>query len=185
MSQAYDLPPAPDVSTPAETIEMLEQTHANAQALLQAEVVMLGVQLARRFEEIVTLTQLLDAREAMQTQRRQLERQLTRARRVPRAGWVGRLVSRHSLPLLLRQQLVLRRSPHFDAEWYTRNVPDLEGMDPGVHYLRTGAYDCVDPGPNFSTIGYYLANPDVIDAGWPALVHYELYGRDQGRPLGL
>ncbi|MCX7568031.1 hypothetical protein OS189_16940 [Sulfitobacter sp. F26169L] len=80
---------------------------------------------------------------------------------------------------------LLEKSTLFDAQWYLSRDAGLRASDmsPAEHYLRAGAYEGRDPGPGFDTMGYYLANPDVAAAGWPALAHYEAYGRDENRAL--
>ncbi|WP_226629320.1 rhamnan synthesis F family protein [Alloyangia pacifica] len=81
------------------------------------------------------------------------------------------------------------RSPYFDRAWYVRRY--LSGTRPvsaALHYLREGAAAGFDPGPGFSTRGYLAAHPDVAAAGVNPLLHYERYGRAEGRemlpPLG-
>ena len=71
-----------------------------------------------------------------------------------------------------------------DAEWYLELYPDVakENIDPLEHYVLYGAYELRDPGPRFSAFKYHKANPDVTDAGCPALLHYLQHGRDEGRP---
>ena len=54
-------------------------------------------------------------------------------------------------------------------------------MDPVQHYARHGAFAGFDPGPRFSTGAYLSANPNVAASGMNALVHYEKYGRAEGR----
>lgn len=77
----------------------------------------------------------------------------------------------------------LHGSDLFDADWYLGAHEDLRraGQDPAEHHVRSGAFEMRDPGPGFSTLAYYLANPDVAAGGWPALVHWEMYGRAEGR----
>ena len=106
-------------------------------------------------------------------------------------GWrlssaVGRRPDGLAGPRRLRFQIAaLRSSELFDAAWY-REVGAPEGLgrwSAEEHYARLGAFEGLDPGPSFSTMGYYLAHPDVAEAGHPALVHYLLHGRAEGRVL--
>ena len=46
-----------------------------------------------------------------------------------------------------------------------------------------GASEGRDPGPLFSTRAYFETYPDVADAGVNPLVHYLLYGRNEGRQI--
>jgi GT2 family glycosyltransferase/glycosyltransferase involved in cell wall biosynthesis len=80
---------------------------------------------------------------------------------------------------------IVRRSPLFDAGWYSRSFPDAEalGMGPAEHYLRIGARLGRNPSPLFDGQAYLAANPDVAAAGMNPLVHFELSGRAEARPL--
>ncbi|QGM94552.1 GSCFA domain-containing protein [Methylocystis rosea] len=80
---------------------------------------------------------------------------------------------------------VISGSKFFDREFYLSQVSraTLSGMDPVQHYACLGALAGLDPGPRFSTNAYLSANPDVAASGMNALVHYELYGRAEGRRL--
>jgi hypothetical protein len=75
----------------------------------------------------------------------------------------------------------------FDADWYLRQYPDIAAskVDPVVHYLGYGASEGRDPGPGFSTRGYFVRNPDVGADGMNPLVHYLRYGKAEGRSSGL
>lgn len=74
-------------------------------------------------------------------------------------------------------------SPYFDKDWYVEkyNIPD--DIDPVYHYLKEGYKKGFNPGPNFSTNEYYECNRDVRNNDMNALLHYELYGRNEGRAL--
>ncbi len=76
------------------------------------------------------------------------------------------------------------RSPYFDRSWYVRRyLPGARPVFAALHYLREGAAAGFDPGPGFSTRGYLAAHPDVAAAGVNPLLHYERYGRAEGREL--
>jgi glycosyltransferase involved in cell wall biosynthesis len=77
----------------------------------------------------------------------------------------------------------VRQSIFFDPDWYRQKYGDVpEGADPAEHYLTTGSELGRDPGPAFSARGYLEANPDVAETGYDPLVHYERYGKFEGRP---
>lgn len=80
---------------------------------------------------------------------------------------------------------IVRRSPHFDAEWYLAQNKDIAGrnMDPALHYVRHGGTEGRSPGPNFNGTAYMAANPDLIGKGVNPLVHYVLHGEKEGRAI--
>ncbi len=85
-------------------------------------------------------------------------------------------------PSLSKQAKALVQSAYFDSTWYAKAYPDCGGpAKAAVHYLREGAFVGNDPGPRFSTTGYYQRNPDVAESDWAALAHYEFYGKAEGR----
>ena len=90
-----------------------------------------------------------------------------------------------ALPRLRSQIAALRSSELFDAAWYREvGVPGgLGRWSAEEHYARLGTFEGLDPGPSFSTMDYYHAHPDVAEAGYPALVHYLMHGRAEGRLL--
>ncbi|WP_241732806.1 hypothetical protein [Aeromicrobium phoceense] len=57
----------------------------------------------------------------------------------------------------------LRASALFDGAWYLRAYPEVvtTGLSPALHYLRHGAAEGKDPGPDFSTRRYLAKHPLV------------------------
>lgn len=86
---------------------------------------------------------------------------------------------------LRRDRQIVARSPYFDRAGYVARNPDVSssGLDPADHYLRFGAAEGRDPGPDFRSRAYLAANPDVARTGMNPLVHYERFGRAEGRAL--
>jgi hypothetical protein len=80
------------------------------------------------------------------------------------------------------RQLIVR-SGMFNESWYLHHNPDVANskIDPLSHYLRFGAYEGRDPGPDFDSDWYTSCNPDVASAGVNPLVHYLTVGRFEGR----
>lgn len=154
------------------------QYDAELQALLRAEILALRAELAQRDAEINALMHGSDEKAIT----RAIEYELNR----DAFGWLRIRLRR------LRHRLALRRqagavavSEYFDSNWYAEHVPECDGPDNAVvHYLKRGAFAGLDPSPGFSTNAYYRANPDVAAAGWPALAHYVLHGKAEGRRLG-
>ena len=66
-----------------------------------------------------------------------------------------------------------------DREWYLQRYSDLaEGTDPALHYVTRGWLEGRDPNPEFSTRWYSACYPNL---GMNPLVHYLIWGRDEGR----
>ena len=103
-------------------------------------------------------------------------------RRAPlRSGACGGPKWRRSLKRSRDLKLV-RNSGYFDAAWYRQRYAAILGRkDPARHYLEAGARGDCDPGPEFSSAGYLAANPDVAAQGLNPLLHYERYGKVEGR----
>lgn len=78
---------------------------------------------------------------------------------------------------------LLRNSKLFDAKFYLESNRAIAraGVDPVLHYLRTGAKDGLDPSAEFSTTAYLKANPDVQRSGNNPLIHFLRSGRVEGR----
>ena len=151
------------------------------QAHLRNEIRMLRDLLAEREAEIETLLELVDETSAGGTKHNRAvgpETTMLVQFRVWLSSKLHRIVH-HS------KYASLERSPLFDTQWYARAYSDCGGPEGAcAHYLRQGAFDGNDPGPDFDTNGYYAANPDVRAAGWPALAHYLLHGKREGRHIG-
>jgi hypothetical protein len=77
----------------------------------------------------------------------------------------------------------IRRSELFDREFYSQSNNDLKDMDPAVHYLQYGGFEGRDPSPRFSSATYLTENLDVAACTMNPLLHYELFGRKEGRSL--
>jgi glycosyltransferase involved in cell wall biosynthesis len=92
---------------------------------------------------------------------------------------------RAPLPSAERSRIrnVVATSPLFDRAWYLARYREVResGVDPVDHYIDEGAFRGFDPGPGFSSYGYYLLNPDVLTSGTNPLFHYEIAGRAENR----
>ena len=143
-------------------------------ALLRAEILALKEEVRQRDAEVVALRQPLAAQRSRPYHR--LRNVLTSLRRQS-------MLLRHGLSFR-RQVAAVEGSEFFDADWYTARYPICGGAPTAaIHYLRSGAFEGLDPGPDFDTSAYLRANPDVAAARMPALAHYLLHGRAEGRRL--
>lgn len=73
--------------------------------------------------------------------------------------------------------------PHFDADYYRAQYPDVVAadMDPLTHYLTHGWREGRNPTSGFSTRDYVSTYKDVSEAGINPFLHYVNYGRAEGR----
>lgn len=76
---------------------------------------------------------------------------------------------------------IIKDSPLFDAEYYQRNYKLKPDADPVRHFLIFGWRKGYNPSRDFSTYAYLCKYPDVAQAGINPLVHYEVFGRNEGR----
>jgi len=76
----------------------------------------------------------------------------------------------------------VRNCETFDPEFYTAQA-GLAGssVDPAEHYVTAGVYAGLQAGPDFDTMQYMVANPDVAAARIVPVVHFDTYGRGEGR----
>lgn len=74
----------------------------------------------------------------------------------------------------LDQIRLIEGSLLFQARWYLKRYPDvaLAGINPASHYLRSGAGEGRDPGPDFSTRDYMAEHPEAGADGTNPLVHF-------------
>jgi chromosome segregation ATPase/cephalosporin hydroxylase len=78
---------------------------------------------------------------------------------------------------------VLDKSKVLNKEWYLEQYEDVarSGMSPAEHYIRYGAAEGRQPGPDFDTEWYVTNYPDVTESGVNPAVHYLKYGKKEGR----
>lgn len=157
-----------------ETEEPAAESHAALEAFLREEIATLSARREVRYAELAALIRRAETAEAARAMIARLaEVRIARLSR-PFGRWRDALRR-------WRQARALRAEPLFDAAWYRAQGGDLAGHTPEMHYLLIGYLQCRDPGPEFGTLAYYTANPDVIASGTPALAHYLEHGRAEGR----
>lgn len=79
---------------------------------------------------------------------------------------------------------VIAASPFFDEAYYRTAAQLAPGADAASHYLEAGAAAGLEPSEKFSGEEYLTLNPDVAAAGMNPLLHYERFGRAEGRRVG-
>jgi len=77
----------------------------------------------------------------------------------------------------------LNRSPLFDREFYLNGNPDVkeEGMDPLVHFIKTGWHEKREPSLLFDSKYYTTQNPDIKKTEEIPLNHYLMKGIAENR----
>lgn len=79
---------------------------------------------------------------------------------------------------------LIANSPYFDAEYYRRNDPDLDGCrDLAEHYLKRGGFDRLDPSESFCSDEYLEIHRDVWYTQVNPLVNFEKEGRPNGHEV--
>ena len=81
-------------------------------------------------------------------------------------------------PELQREAELLANSPLFDSKWYYEQYPDIATAKINAieHYLRSGAAEGRNPGPDFDGNWYLQEYPDVAASGHNPLLHYLEHG---------
>jgi Glycosyltransferases involved in cell wall biogenesis len=88
-------------------------------------------------------------------------------------------------PQQIEEIKVVRASRLFDAEWYRETYAETlhNYFDAATHYVIIGANDLLNPSPMFSTRFYFQKHPDIRKSGINPLMHYEKWGRSEGRVI--
>lgn len=193
---------------PSDAARVAEDLRAALDAR-QDDIAKLGEALAREKErrqsEIASLGQLLDnSRRKLVETERALEQKSAELHEALETQNIRDVLgaTRDTLnaalanPLAFRQQQrarnkinedmrLIEASGLFDAQWYVQRYPDLAGgkISPLRHFVRYGAYELRDPGPDFSSEKYHKHNPDVTAHGMAGLVHYVRSGKSEGREI--
>ncbi|HVI43004.1 MAG TPA: rhamnan synthesis F family protein [Anaerovoracaceae bacterium] len=94
--------------------------------------------------------------------------------------------SNHEWPLVdFITSETIYRDPHpfFSSSHYLANRKDVcnLGINPLLHYLRSGHREACYPHPLFDNAFYFQQYPDVASSGIPPLMHFVASGRFEGR----
>ena len=73
--------------------------------------------------------------------------------------------------------------PLYSTAYYLAQHPELSGsgVNPLVHYLRSGAHTGANPHPLFDTAFYLHKYTDVVESGMNPLIHFLDHGAHEGR----
>jgi hypothetical protein len=100
------------------------------------------------------------------------------------AWWSGRLRFRRAARewRSWKTERMLRKSPLFDRYWYLATYSDIAecGIDPLLHFIRSGAAEGRRPNCCFDTEWYLSRHPELAAAGTNPLIHYIEHGEAAG-----
>jgi hypothetical protein len=198
----FESKPCPDKRVKYPIGTYMKVSFKKSQVLIGAEIQKLQELLDSRLNAIISLTKILEEKEEANLEKiERVEQELFDVRKkyqvklklatiAQRIFYEGHEVS---MPPIVQQVIHVSTSRLFDLDWYLKGSPNFEKLQffalgdtkilAAEHYVRIGCYEGRDPGPEFNTLDYYSSNEDVLTEGWPALLHYELFGRLENRPL--
>lgn len=80
---------------------------------------------------------------------------------------------------------IIKNSSLFDWKWYKAkyDIADNDSLSVARYFLESGWEKSQDPSPFFSVDSYLDFYPDVKKAKINPLMHYELFGRNEGRKI--
>ncbi len=81
---------------------------------------------------------------------------------------------------------IIIKSPYWDESWYLSyyQLDKQANVNPAMQYLGSAGRSR-NPGPFFNSMEYLLLNPDVGARGVNPLLHYEMFGWKEKRPVSL
>ncbi|MDD5960329.1 MAG: CDP-glycerol glycerophosphotransferase family protein [Methanobrevibacter wolinii] len=84
-----------------------------------------------------------------------------------------------------KDYLYIAKSNYFDEKWYSEhyNIVNKRRLDPAGHYLKIGGIKGYNPSTKFNSKNYFKANPDLKNLKINPLLHYEKYGKKEGREI--
>lgn len=177
MDQIQDIFSTTGEADPSQMVLALEKSQEAVVSLLRAEIALLEQNVASRFDEIAALTRRIETLQEVHRSYSMIRDDLERARR-------PNMLKRFTNVLFGRKRIALiAKSPLFDAVWYAERYADVHPKRAARHYMQQGSLKGYDPGPDFCTMDYYMASPDVAEQGIAALLHYEMFGRREERAL--
>lgn len=152
--------------------------------------------LATRFDELANLAKLLEVSErtlmAREAELESVKKSLERFRNTLswKAAKPARLISerlnknKKGGKKELHLELI-KESGLFNVEWYQKICPELSKLPltPIEHYLSIGYKMGLNPSEEFDGNLYLERYPDVAKEGVNPLIHYILFGKNEGRTI--
>jgi predicted O-methyltransferase YrrM len=84
---------------------------------------------------------------------------------------------------IMKNSMIIRRSPYFCKSYYLENNPDVAQtkIDPATHYLLYGGFEGRNPSNKFNSAFYLMRYPDLRLTKMNPLLHYLRYGIKENR----
>ncbi|NTT87277.1 hypothetical protein [Tabrizicola fusiformis] len=163
-----------EVDWTARALDTARQAEAEATARADqaiAEQTRLTARLAAEAKAAEAARAQLDKLKA-ETARRDAQRLVQVKLRGWQVEWLlaqgGRLGRRNgpSGGALAQEIAAVAGHPLFNADWYRATYPDLRDspLPPAEHFLRHGLFEGRNPGPDFVTLAWFVANPEALTA---------------------
>ncbi|WP_234744990.1 hypothetical protein [Burkholderia sp. WTPI3] len=148
-----------------------------------------------RFDELATLTKLLEARNhqiflatsaCMASEGKLLAMKESfswKATKLARTIFKSISKRRGNVKSSQYIRYLIEKSSYFDSDWYVSHHPEVSGsgLIPIQYFVDHGLAKWHDPGPNFSCDKYIGKYPDVAISGIPPFLHFIRHGLSEGR----
>ena len=165
--------------------KFLEQDQAfaaNTIADLKKENQRLEISLSQRFDELATLTQMLEEKDKTVK-----EEKVNGGSEYKRKKTINFNILNPKKSRLTKKQKkdyeILKNSEYFDANWYLQQYPDAGNSekDAITHFILVGAKKGYNPSSEFNMQWYLDSYPDVREEKINPLLHFITFGRNEGR----
>ena len=152
--------------------------------------------LATRFDELANLAKLLEVSErtlmAREAELESVKKSLEKFKNT--LTWKAAKPARITSERLNKNKKGGKKEQHiglikdsglFDVEWYQKICPELSKLPltPVEHYLSIGYKMGLNPSEKFNGNLYLERYPDVAEEGVNPLIHYILFGKNEGRTI--
>lgn len=175
-------------------LERDQQVAADKISTLAGSELALQQSLNERFDELATLTNLLQQKEQQyEATLSQLQATQSRLNKQQQAAVTGKIKNRFETAKQRRAKAkqfaldvdLLRQSELFDEAWYLKQHPEAAKHKLGAagHYLEKGVALGANPSAAFDGNWYLNTHQDVKDAGMNPLFHYLKFGHKESRLL--
>ncbi|WP_152558953.1 coiled-coil domain-containing protein [Endozoicomonas numazuensis] len=172
-----------------ENNKLLEEDQAAAARIiedLKKENQKLERSLNERFDELATLTKILEEKSQISTPLKSEDASIKLNNKQSVSFSFNRLkpISRLSKKQKKDYEF-LKESEYFSAKWYLSEYPEVGRSEKEalMHFILVGAGKGYSPSFRFNTKNYIEDYPDVKESGINPLIHYIKFGKSEGRSI--